>query len=388
MLTSDLLAVRLQALQSLQTLADRAQGARSAAVAEGVSIRLVDMLMVPMWFKSEAGLASLQLMLALCKESAGRAAIIAAGAIRALVGILPRFPGERQIWSLRLVSTLASFDAGGLSADRVRMEMVVHGAVPQLVAFLAGGGPPGSIEIAAAALAEIAKNRSAIASLLEMGTVCPLIALLDSDQVSVQEQAAWALSSLACTNESRNAVYDAGALPHVARLASCRNPAVQAPALATIAALAGRDPRGFGSYGSVYTNEADEEVDDIGAMPLDSQIFLDGELIEVLGRCLRSESPAVQEEAARAVMQLCPIERIHESILGSGAVTTLLQLLYDGTRVAQGYAGVALRLLACSEKRLEFIEASIPGPTADPHGNSPDDIRHREILRKLKHYCF
>lgn len=388
LLSSDVLAVRLQALQSLHASALAHEGGRSGAIAEGTAPHLVGMLSQLMWFKSEAGLASLQLLLTLSAGSAGRAAEVAAGALAALVGLLSRpSGGERQLLALRLLNTLASSDAGGLSADRIRMELVVQGAVPPLVALLSGKFAPESLALVANALGEIAKNKATSPSLLSFGAVSPLAALLASEDSLPLAQGAWALSWVACTNESRRELYEEGMLPTTVALLRHESPDVQAAAAAIIAALAGRDPRGFGSYSVDPTQE--EQLDDIGALPLDIQLFAEanvvGVLVELLGQ--RQEgSKEVQTQAAHAIMQLCAVDRLHEPFIAAGALPRFLQLLCDGTLVAQGYAGTTLRFLATSKKRLEAIQASIPGPSDGDEDDGGE--KHRNIMRKLKHYCY
>mmetsp|Transcript_1801 Transcript_1801/g.4638 ORF Transcript_1801/g.4638 Transcript_1801/m.4638 type:complete len:524 (-) Transcript_1801:9-1580(-) len=383
MLAGDTLGVRMTALQSLQACATN-EGSRSSMVASGAPGLLVAMVADMPRVGLELGRMSLLLLTSLALESAGRAAILASGAVPTFLKLLPRLTGEVQELVLSLLGGLAARDAGGIAADRVRAEMVAQGVVPPLLALLRSHSAR-AVSLASAALAHIATYHGNSARIVELGAIAPLLdSLLPSADPEVQAKAAWALANIASTNRSRNVLLEANAISALAQLLKDGPLIAKAQAAGALAALATRDPKDRMHIASLGDEDEDEDVD---ALPLDGHIFLDAGVMEPLVALLSdSDAPEAQAQAAHAVMQLAVRHPLQEPIIAAGALPLLVKLLSEGSMQSQGYAGAALRFLAISSARLEAIEAAIPAPTSDSPG-AGDDSQQARLLRKIRHYC-
>ncbi|KAL3162219.1 hypothetical protein ABBQ32_009923 [Trebouxia sp. C0010 RCD-2024] len=224
-----------QAAEALSHQALLSQQNKDAIIAAGVVPPLVAMLRLDQPMVQQDAAAALH---NLAKDSQqSRDPIIAAGALPPLVALL------------RSDQPAAQQDAAGalhdLAADsqQHRDAIIEAGAVPLLFAMLRSDQPAAQQTAADALhkLAQACKSLSAERGRHHCSRRCaPLVALLRSDQPAVQGGAAGALVNLAASSQqNRNAIMTAGAVPPLVAMLRADQPAAQqsvADALCNLAA--------------------------------------------------------------------------------------------------------------------------------------------------------
>jgi HEAT repeat protein len=165
------------------------------------------------------------------------------------------------------------------------------------------------------------------------GDVAGLVALLKCGSAGAQEQAAWALKSLAAGNGFEDKIVDAGALPPLVTLLKNGSAGAQEQAAWALRNLA------------VGSDARSAKIVDAGALP-------------PLVALLKNGSARAPEQAACALRNLAADNGARKGkIVDAGALPPLVALLKNGSGGAQNIAAWALANLASNDDLRGKIEA-------------------------------
>mmetsp|Transcript_29418 Transcript_29418/g.77070 ORF Transcript_29418/g.77070 Transcript_29418/m.77070 type:complete len:401 (+) Transcript_29418:45-1247(+) len=373
---------QVEALGLLEALAAQ-ERPRSESIASGAARALLGFLPLGSADRSahvaetrlaaEARLLAVKTLEHLARASAGRATILSAGGVAALVGLLFGDPPEGSMQSAaREQAVLALRNVAG-SGPTGRERVIKDGGLPPLVELLSGAAP--SCRIAAAgALQAIAGSAQHSSLVVEAGALPPLMDLLKASKVECRTQAAAVLRSLACTDGNRNAIMELGPLPQLVNMLSDETAQAQAEAAGALAALATIEEL------VPTVEELSKEEFTRPPHPDTRQIVAAG-AVEPLVALLSTGSAEGRGNAAAALCQLTELSRSgrrhHDAIVQAGALTPLVVLLADAQDArSRAWAAGALRHLAASVDEQQ-IEHSIP-----PTRGSRD-----AIMQTIRSYC-
>ena len=308
------------------------------------------------------------------KEEENPAAIVRAGGIKHLIGVVTGGTDGGQIHAASVLATVAGKSKEFLKA------VVAEGAVVPLVKLLSGGSQKAQV-YAAAAVASIATEPEQKSFIIKAGALPSLVRLVKADVASDgQIYASEAIANLSHQNiEAQNALHGAGAIPLLLKLLESGKAQVSAAhalgklmspasdknhnppditpsnvtsqeAIATeggipllLALLNGMNVLGTVHAASALSNLAR------GNEASQNQIVAAGGIGSLL-QMLGSRSPQAQAQAASALAQLARFNRENQDKIASwGGMTPLVGLLASNNSLeVQEYAALAITELCRS----------------------------------------
>lgn len=369
-----------EALQGLLTIAVDTSGISSIVASHAAEPLVAIVADTPTVGAELVLLRTLSLMVEITTLSAGRATILAAGGVPALVALLARGAGDILELTVAVLAGLASDRAGGDSAEKVRSDMVTCGVVPPLVRML--GESPKCIGITCRALANLTEFPGSCHYVVAAGAVGPMVSLLRGEDVELQVEAARALANIAQTNKGRRTAFEEGALPVLSAHID-RGPArLKRPAAAAIAAVMGRDPKD-------YPHGVLDDVDDV-VLPLEGKVLLRARVLEPVVRLLRhGPDQECKTEATHAIMQMAQSVPMHEAVLAAGVLPLLVEQLESECPRSQGYAGAALQLLGSTPEQRKIVQDVVNAALKDADGELgwTGQARRENLLNRFRSYC-
>eukprot|EP00898_Chlorokybus_atmophyticus_P008373 jgi/Chlat1/8537/Chrsp82S07940 len=288
-----------------------------------------------------------------------RAAIARAGAIPVLVALLSMGTSKGQQYAAEALGNLAFNNAGN------KVSISSAGAIAPLVALISSAGAPECTLTALTAL-RILADHTHVAANVEAGTIAALVAVLEDDRPSCQEQATSALSSLALhVPDHRWAIAQAGAIPALVALLSTGTQRCQQYAASTLCYLtwnkAGKAPAicragAFGPLVTLLHMSNALELRQAATQAMGNLIFCDADAAAVAIEAgaiaplvaLLGDIDVDRQALAANVLRLLAAEvaDARAAIARAGAIPALVALLSTGMQRCHEYAAEALANIA------------------------------------------
>ena len=230
-------------------------------------------------------------------------------------------------------------------------------------------------------LSALGTNRTTIA---EAGAIPPLVELLSSHSTDTQKSAAGALWNLASSTESKIQMRDVGAIPRLVHVLRCKSADTREHAIAVLSALA----RSQGQNKKLIYDAAALEplialLDDQRSMTqrhaacclwalsdgkdgVYDKAIAEGGAIPKLANMLNKDDLETRGFAAAALLCICRDETAHAAIMNSGGVNALVALAYGLT------AGTWLHTQVI--EMLMLLSVPIPDPDSLWHSRPPTPL--------------
>ena len=238
--------------------------------------------------------------------------------VKRLVPVLDLRSATAQMNAAEALALLAA------RSDENRKAITDADAVEPLVRLLGDGrrvraGTPQ--ERAAAVLADLARSSDNKSSIVKVGGVGPLIAMLSSDSIATQTYASGALLQLSALGTNRSTIAEAGAIPPLVELLSSHSPDTQKSAAGALWNLAS-------------SAESKIQMRDAGAIP---------RLVHVL----RCKSADTREHAVAVLSALARSQGQNKKLIyDAAALEPLIALLDDQRSMTQRHAACCLWALS------------------------------------------
>eukprot|EP01018_Ginkgo_biloba_P011682 Gb_26283 [translate_table: standard] len=167
------------------------------------------------------------------------------------------------------------------------------------------------------------------------GDIRYLVQLLDSDTVSIREQAAVAVSILAQTDSCKACLVAEGVIAPLIRLLESGSPLAKERAAESLQGLTMKSENAWAvsAYGGV----------------------------SALIKICRCGSPEAQSMAAGALRNLASVEEIRLLMVEESAIPVLVKLVNSGTSLAQEFCAECLHILAANDEKMRQIIAKEGG---------------------------
>ena len=245
-----------------------------------------------------------------------------------------------------------------------------YGVIAPLVSLLLCHDEADGQRLVALTFSNLAMTISNRDMIVEAGAIVPLVQLLGSGSVALQQPAARALAYLAEGRSARAKIIAAGAMRPLLQLLRSSNLAAQLTAAMAVRVFAFEEPDSVVAAGAIpllvqLLTSSSEEVHWMASVSLYylarnvnniAQVIAAG-AIPLLAELLRtSGSTDVQREAARTLGTLALMAQ--SAVISAGAIEPLVRLLKDGSEDTQSAAALALVDLSSGNEACQAMIAA------------------------------
>eukprot|EP00933_Yihiella_yeosuensis_P039682 TRINITY_DN33802_c0_g1_i1.p1 TRINITY_DN33802_c0_g1~~TRINITY_DN33802_c0_g1_i1.p1 ORF type:complete len:440 (-),score=95.74 TRINITY_DN33802_c0_g1_i1:80-1351(-) len=212
--------------------------------------------------------------------------------------------------------------------------------------------------------------------LLELGILTPLLSLLSRSQVAeapesdlideASVQVCLTLGELACDNETKNRIIEAGTLPILLSMlqapdSSCKE-SVRAKAAVAVATI-------------FLKSEVYQEA----PAPNVKELFIEAGFLSPMVALFQSKADGVLHDAAHALFLIASRYDMQAHLINAGALPGLVRMMKEGPDAqCRAWAIAALRCVATTAENREAIERAVPMKCED----------RDQFLKSIATYCY